>query len=85
MELDSRVPGKESKEVAERLSRILAAEIPGVHEDIRYHYEKTGFQLSWRNMREPADSVFLSFAQLRELNDDELRDLIRTHLQSDTP
>ena len=85
MELDSRVPGKESKEVAERLSRILAAEISGVQEDIRYHYAKTGFQLSWRSMREPADSVFLSFAQLRELNDDELRDLIRTHLQSDTP
>ncbi len=85
MELDSRVPGKESKEFAERLSRILAGEIPGVQEDIRYHYEKTGFQLSLRTMREPADSVFLSFAQLRELNDDELRDLIRTHLQSDTP
>ncbi|MFQ5913419.1 MAG: hypothetical protein ACE5JS_09565 [Nitrospinota bacterium] len=85
MELDPRVPGKESKEAAERLSRVLAAGIPGVQEDLRYHFAKTGFQLTWTNMRDPADSIFLSFARLRELNDDELRKLIRTGVKSNTP
>ncbi|MFQ5691600.1 MAG: hypothetical protein ACE5IM_00955 [Nitrospinota bacterium] len=85
MELDARIPGKESKEAAERLSRLLAAGIPEIGGDIQYLFAKTGFQLVRRNARDPSDALFLSFAQLRELNDDELRDLIRAGLEGDAP
>ncbi|MBI2881664.1 MAG: hypothetical protein HYY21_08730 [Candidatus Tectomicrobia bacterium] len=84
MEVDPRVPGKESKEAAERLSRILEAGIPGIQEDILYQFAKTGFQLNRRSQKRASGSLFLSFAQLRELNDEELRGLIRTHLQNNT-
>ena len=85
MELDPRVPGRESKEAAERLSRILIDDIPGVRQDIRYHFAKTGFHLTGRSADNPADSLFLSFAQLRELNNDEIRGLIRSGFQGDSP
>jgi hypothetical protein len=81
--VDPRVPGKESKQAGERLSRILVEGIPGFQDDIRYHFAKTGFQLTCRDMAEAADPLFLSFARLRELNDDELRSLIRSHLEGE--
>ncbi len=78
MKLDPRVPGRESKEAAERLSRVLIDSLPGVHQEIRYHFAKTGFHLTAQPSDNPADSLFLSFAQLRELNDDEIRSLIQS-------
>ncbi len=82
-EVDPRVPGKESKQAAERLSRLLVEGVPGLRNDVRYHFAKTGFHLTCRDTAEPAEPLFLSFAQLRELNDDELRSLIRSHLLGD--
>ena len=81
MELDPRVPGKESKAAAEKLSRILNDDVPGVATDIRYHFAKSGFQLTARPSSERADSLFLSFAQIQELNDNESGNLIRSAFQ----
>ncbi len=79
MALDSRVPGKESKQAAERLSRILAEGVPGVREDLRYYYVKEGFQVIW-GTRQGEEQFLLSFAQLHDLTDEELRHLIRSSL-----
>ncbi|MDP6087445.1 MAG: hypothetical protein QGH70_05475 [Nitrospinota bacterium] len=83
MMLDPRVPGRESKEAAERLSRVLADDAAGIDQDIRYHFAKTGFHLTCPAAADPADSLFVSFAQLRELNDDEIRTLIQSGFQDD--
>ncbi len=83
MVLDPRVPGRESKEAAERLSRIFADNASGIDGDIRYHFAKTGFHLTRRSAADPADSLFLSFVQLRELNDDEIRTIIQSGFQDE--
>lgn len=80
MPLDPRVPGKESKKAAERLSRILGEGIPGIQEDLRFRYEKEGFQVAWGNPQEE-EKLFLSLAQLRDLTDEELRHLIQSSLE----
>ena len=53
MVLDPRVPGRESKEAAERLSRIFADNASGIDGDIRYHFAKTGFHLTRRSAADP--------------------------------
>lgn len=83
MELDPRVPGRESKKAAEKLSRILVDVVPGVAADIRYHFAKSGFQLTAGPSNEEGDSLFLSFAQIHELNEEEIRTLIGSAFQGE--
>ena len=79
MALDARVPGKESKQAAERLSRILAEGVPDIQEDLRYNYVKEGLQVIW-GTGQGEERVLLSFAQLHDLTDEELHHLIRSSL-----
>ncbi len=84
MKLDLRVPGQESKKAAEKLSRILVDPVPGAAAtDIRYHFAKSGFNLTGRSSNEREDSLFLSFAQIHELNEEEIRTLIRSAFQGE--
>lgn len=68
---------QEGRLLAERLSQILAASIPGVEQDIRFTYVDDSFRLWWGERGDEDTSVLITFDQLRIMNDEELRRLIR--------
>ncbi|MEE9275141.1 MAG: hypothetical protein V3V62_07520 [bacterium] len=69
---------KEGHSFAERLSQVLAGEIPGVEENIRYSYFDDSFRLWWGERGDPDKSALITFDQLRTLNDEELKQVIRS-------
>ncbi len=69
---------KNSRLMAERLSRILADDISGVEADIRYAYQEKSFRLWWGERGDPDTMALITFEQLATLNDEELRQVIRS-------
>jgi hypothetical protein len=59
------------------MSQILASSIPGVEQDIRFTYVDDSFRLWWGERGDEDTSVLITFDQLRMMNDEELRRLIR--------
>lgn len=74
---DVQLRRQEGRLLAERLSQILAANIPGVEQDIRFTYVDNSFRLWWGERGDEDTSVLITFDQLRIMNDEELRRLIR--------
>ncbi|MBI2132493.1 MAG: hypothetical protein HYT99_06720 [Candidatus Tectomicrobia bacterium] len=74
---DVQLRRQEGRLLAERLSQILAASIPGVEQDIRFTYVDDSFRLWWGERGDEDTSVLITFDQLRIMNDEELRRLIR--------
>ncbi|OGL60146.1 MAG: hypothetical protein A3J27_07310 [Candidatus Tectomicrobia bacterium RIFCSPLOWO2_12_FULL_69_37] len=68
---------REGHLLAEKLSKVLAGSIPGVEQDIRFTYVDDSFLLWWGERGEEDTSVLITFDQLRLMNDEELRHLIR--------
>ncbi|MEK6712035.1 MAG: hypothetical protein AABZ64_15820 [Nitrospinota bacterium] len=68
---------QEGRILAERVSAILAGRIPGVEQDIRFTYADDSFHLWWGERGDEDTSVLVTFDQLRAMNDEELRLLIR--------
>ena len=68
---------QEGRLLAERLSQILAGSIPGVDQDIRFTYVEDSFRLWWGERGDEDTSVLITFEQLRMMNDEELRHIIR--------
>ena len=69
---------KYSRIMAERISRILAGEIEGVDADIRYSYQDKSFRLWWGERGDPDTAALITFEQMASLNDEELRQIIRS-------
>ena len=67
-----------SRLMAERISRILAGDISGVDADIRYSYQDRSFRLWWGERGDPDTTVLITFEQISTLNDEELRQVIRS-------
>ncbi len=65
------------RDMADRISRLLSEEIPGVEHDIRFSYVDDSFHLWWGERGNPDTTLFITFDQLRTLNDEELRQVIR--------
>jgi hypothetical protein len=63
--------------MADRISRLLSGKIPGFEQDIRFTYVDDSFHLWWGERGNPDTTLFITFDQLRTLNDDELRQVIR--------
>ncbi len=72
---------KHSRIMAERISRILAGEIEGVEADIRYSYQDKSFRLWWGDRGDPDTTALITFEQIAALNDDELRQVIRSSVR----
>ena len=68
---------QEGRLLAERLSQLLAGSIPGVEQDIRFTYADESFRLWWGERGDEDTSVLITFDQLRLMNDEELRRIIR--------
>lgn len=68
---------REGRLLAERLSQILAGNIPGVEQDIRFTYVDDSFRLWWGERGDEDTAVLITFDQLRLMNDEEIRHLIR--------
>ncbi len=69
---------KYSRIMAERISGILAGEIEGVDADIRYSYKDKSFRLWWGERGDPDTMALITFEQIASLNDEELRQIIRS-------
>ncbi|MDE0330730.1 MAG: hypothetical protein OXL41_02595 [Nitrospinae bacterium] len=69
---------KNSRIMAERISSILAGEIEGVDADIRYSYQEKSFRLWWGDRGDPDTTALITFEQIATLNDEELRQIIRS-------
>ena len=69
---------KHSRIMAERISGILAEEIEGVDADIRYSYQEKSFRLWWGERGDPDTMALITFDQIAGLNDEELRQIIRS-------
>ena len=69
---------KHSRIMAERISHILAGDIEGVDADIRYSYQDKSFRLWWGDRGDPDTSALITFEQIASLNDEELRQIIRS-------
>ena len=67
-----------SRNMAERISRILAGEIADVDADIRYSYQDKSFRLWWGERGDPDTAAIITFEQINTLNDEELRQVIRS-------
>ncbi|MBI3129560.1 MAG: hypothetical protein HYZ11_18280 [Candidatus Tectomicrobia bacterium] len=68
---------QEGRLLAERLSQILSGSIPGIDLDIRFTYVEDSFRLWWGERGDEDSSVIITFDQLRLMNDEELRQIIR--------
>ena len=71
---------KYSRIMAERISRILGGEIDGVDADIRYSYQEKSFRLWWGDRGDPDTTALITFEQIASLNDEELRQIIRSSI-----
>ena len=71
---------KYSRIMAERISRILGGEIEGVDADIRYSYQDKSFRLWWGDRGDPNTMALITFEQMAALNDEELRQIIRSSI-----
>ncbi len=69
---------KHSRKMAERISQILAGDISGVDADIRYSYHDKSFRLWWGERGDPDTMALITFEQMAGLNDEELRQIIRS-------
>ena len=69
---------KHSRIMTERISGILAEEIEGVDADIRYSYQEKSFRLWWGERGDPDTMALITFEQIAGLNDEELRQIIRS-------
>ena len=69
---------KHSRKMAERISGILAGDISGVDADIRYSYQEKSFRLWWGERGDPDTMALITFEQIAGLNDEELRQIIRS-------
>ncbi len=69
---------QESRSLAERLSQVLASKIQGIDQDIRFSYFDDSFRLWWGERGDPETTALITFEQLRTLNDEELKQIIRS-------
>ena len=69
---------KHSRIMTERISGILAEDIEGVDADIRYSYQEKSFRLWWGERGDPDTMALITFEQIAGLNDEELRQIIRS-------
>jgi len=74
----------ETRQLAERLSRVLAGRIPDVEEDIRFTYCDDSFRIWWGERGDPETTGLITFEQLRALNDEELKQVIRSSVLGKT-
>ena len=65
--------------MADRISQLLAGKIPGIDADIRFSYVKDSFRLWWCERGDPDTTLLITFEQLQTLNDDEIRQIIRSY------
>ncbi|HBK81701.1 MAG TPA: hypothetical protein DDZ83_18860 [Nitrospinae bacterium] len=68
---------RHGREMAERISQLLSQDIPGFEHNIRFNYVDDSFRLWWGERGDPDTTLLITFDQLRTLNDDELRQIIR--------
>lgn len=68
---------RHGREMAERISQLLSRDIPGFEHNIRFNYVDDSFRLWWGERGDPDTTLLITFGQLRTLNDDELRQIIR--------
>ncbi len=69
---------QEGRVLVERLSKILDKGIPNVDLDLRFTYVDDSFRVWWGERGDPDTSALITFEQLRTLNDDETRQIIRS-------
>ena len=68
---------RHGREMAERISQLLSQDIPGFEHNIRFNYVDDSFRLWWGERGDPDTTLLITFDQLRTLNDNELRQIIR--------
>ena len=68
---------RHGREMAERISQLLSQDIPGFEHNIRFNYVDDSFRLWWGERGDPDTTLLITFDQLRTLNDDKLRQIIR--------
>jgi hypothetical protein len=64
--------------MANRISQLLAGKVPGIEEDIRFSYAEDSFRLWWGERGNPETTLVISFDQLQTLNDEEIKQIIRS-------
>ena len=68
---------RHGREMAERISQLLAQGIPNFPHNIRFNYVDDSFRLWWGDSGDPDTTLIVSFKQLRTLNDEELQQIIQ--------
>ena len=68
----------EGRELTEKLSGVLVGGISDVEEDIRFTYLDDSFRLWWGERGDEETSAIITFKQLRTLDKEELKRIIRT-------
>lgn len=71
------------RDSANRLSNLLAGNLPGVKEDIRFSYFDNSFRLWWGERGDPDKTAYVSIEQIQSLNDEELSNLILSSLSEE--
>lgn len=64
--------------MANRISALLAGKVPGIDEDIRFSYVENSFRLWWGERGDPETTLTITFDQLQTLNDEEIKQIIRS-------
>ncbi|MDA0999903.1 MAG: hypothetical protein O2807_05220 [bacterium] len=71
------------RDCANRLSAVLAGNIPGVKEEIRFSYFENSFRLWQGDRGNPERTAYISVEQILTLNDEELSNLIYSSLSEE--
>ena len=65
-----------------RISKLLAEKLPGIEQDLRFSYLDDSFRLWWGDRGDPDTTLIVTFEQIQSLDDEELRRLIRSAVES---
>ncbi len=70
------------RDMVARISKLLAGKLPGIDQDLRFSYLDNSFRLWWGERGDPDTTLIVTFEQIRSLDDEELRHLIRSAVES---
>ena len=70
------------RDMVARISKLLAGKLPGIEQDLRFTYLDDSFRLWWGDRGDPETTLIVTFEQIQSLDDEELRRLIRSAVES---
>ena len=70
------------RDMVARINKLLAGKLPGIEQDLRFSYLDDSFRLWWGDRGDPDTTLIVTFEQIQSLDDEELRRLIRSAVES---